>query len=71
MRHQEGTPSARIVITHAGQVISVRLEHSSGVASLDEEAVALVKRAQPLPALPGDMTQATIELVVPLRFQLR
>jgi protein TonB len=38
---------------------------------LDAEALALVQRAQPLPPLPPEMEQATIELVVPLRFQLR
>jgi protein TonB len=71
MRRQEGTPMARITMTRAGVVLAVRLEQSSGHALLDAEALALVQRAQPLPPLPPEMEQATIELVVPLRFQLR
>ena len=38
-----------------------------------EQALALdlIQRAQPLPALPDDMPQQQIELVVPLRYELR
>jgi outer membrane biosynthesis protein TonB len=34
---------------------------------LDHETLQLIQRAQPLPELPQDL----IELVVPLRFELR
>lgn len=72
MRHQEGVPMARIVMNRAGAVLSVRLERSSGVASLDAEALALVERAQPLPAPPpGHAGQGVIDIVVPLQFRLR
>jgi protein TonB len=71
MRREEGTAAARIVIGRAGNVVSARLEQSSGSAALDSEALALIERAQPLPALPDDYAANTMELVVPLRFQLR
>ena len=70
MRRQEGTPTLRFTVNRAGQVLAFRLEHGSGHDILDKEAMALLERAQPLPPLPGEMTQETIELVVPLRFQL-
>ncbi len=71
MRHHEGTPVVRFVMTRTGRVLSFRLEQGSGHELLDQEAVALIERAQPLPPLPEELPQATIELVLPLRFQLR
>lgn len=70
-RRQEGTPQVRIVIDRSGRVRSVRLERSSGHPLLDAEALAMVERAQPLPPLPDDVTAPTLEIVVPLRFNLR
>jgi protein TonB len=71
MRHQEGTPTVRFVMTRAGKVLSYRLENGCGHELLDREAKALIERAQPLPPLPDEIPQATIELVLPVRFQLR
>jgi protein TonB len=70
-RRQEGTPLVRIVIDRAGRVLSVRLEQGSGHKLLDDEAQAMVERAQPLPPLPDDVTSSTIEVVVPLNFRVR
>jgi protein TonB len=69
-RRQQGVPYIRFVIDREGNVLSVRLERSSGVAVLDREAVALPKRAQPLPKPPADRPGATIELVAPVEFLL-
>jgi TonB family protein len=68
---QQGVPYIRFVIDWEGNVLSVRLERSSGVAVLDREAVALPKRAQPLPKPPEDRPGDTIELVAPVEFLLR
>jgi protein TonB len=54
-----------------GKLLSARIEHSSGVRSLDQEALALPKRAQPLPKPPEDVKGDSIELVVPVEFFLR
>jgi len=70
-RRQQGVPYIRFVIDREGMVLSVRLERSSGVAHLDREAVALPKRAQPLPKPPDDRPGDTIELVAPVEFLLR
>jgi protein TonB len=71
MRHQEGTPLLRFTMTRDGRVLSYGLANSSGHEALDREALDLMQRAQPLPPLPPEVPQATIQLVVPLRFQLR
>jgi periplasmic protein TonB len=70
MSHHEGVPVVRFTMTRLGRVLSYRLENSSGHESLDREALALIERAQPLPPLPDEVPNATIELVLPLRFQL-
>ena len=39
----------------------------SGYTALDDEAMALVMRAQSMPALPQSMTEAGMSLTVPIR----
>ncbi|WP_404477696.1 TonB family protein [Novosphingobium sp. BL-52-GroH] len=70
-RKQQGVPYIRFVIDREGRVLNSRLERSSSVASLDAEAVALPKRAQPLPRPPESVEGETIELVLPVEFFVR
>lgn len=70
-QRQQGVPWIRFVMDRDGKVLSVRLERSSGIRSLDDEAVSLPKRAAPLPRPPDDVKGDTIELVVPVEFFLR
>ncbi|MFE8585892.1 TonB family protein [Sphingomonas sp. NCPPB 2930] len=70
-RHEQGVPYIRFVMDRTGKVLSSRLERSSGIRSLDSEAMDLPKRAQPLPKPPEDIIGDTIELVVPVAFFLR
>ena len=69
-QRQEGTPRIRFLISRGGRVLSVRLELSSGVPSLDKEALALPIRVQPLPPPPRSVPGETIDLVVPVEFLL-
>jgi len=69
-RRQQGVPYIRFVIDRDGEVLSSRLERSSGFPDLDREAVALAKRASPLPKPPYEKRGETIELVVPVEFFL-
>jgi len=71
VRHQEGVAMLRFTLDRSGKLLAFRLEHSSGHAALDEEVLEMIQRAAPLPPFPPEMTQSTIELVVPLRFSLR
>lgn len=68
---QQGTPWIRFTMNREGKVLSVRLERSSGARALDEEALALPKRAQPLPKPPEDVAGDLLELVVPVEFFLQ
>jgi periplasmic protein TonB len=70
-RRQQGVPYIRFVMNREGKVLSVRLERSSGFRQLDEEALALPKRAAPLPKPSDDKPGETLELVVPVEFFLR
>lgn len=70
-RRQQGVPYIRFVMDRDGKVLSVRLERSSGFRSLDDEALALPRRASPLPEPPEDMMGDTLELVVPVEFFMR
>ncbi|WP_434405905.1 energy transducer TonB family protein [Sphingobium sp. DN12] len=70
-RRQQGVPYIRFVMNRDGKVLSVRLERSSGHSPLDDEAVSLPKRAQPLPKPPEEVKGETIELVVPVEFFMR
>lgn len=67
-RRQQGIPWIRFVMDREGKVLSVTLERSSGFRALDEEAVRLPKRAEPLPKPPEEVEGQTIELVVPVEF---
>lgn len=69
-RH-EGVTYVRFVMDRRGMVLSARIERPSGHASLDQEGLELLQRAQPLPALPPDQPGDTLELIVPVQFFLR
>jgi protein TonB len=70
-RREQGIPYVRILMNREGKVLSVRLERSSGFPELDREAVALPKRASPLPKPPDDKPGDPLELVVPVEFFVR
>lgn len=70
-QRQQGVPYIRFVMNRDGRVLSSRLEHSSGVAALDHEAVSLPRRAQPLPKPPDDLPGQALELVGPVEFFIK
>ena len=68
---EEGVAAVTFSMDRAGRVLAVRLARSSGSAALDAEAMALVRRAEPLPAPPPELPGQTITLTVPIRFSLQ
>ena len=66
-----GLATVTVTISRSGQVLSSRLSGSSGVPALDAAAMATVRRAQPLPAFPPEMTMASQSFAVPIRFNTR
>ncbi|MDG5493918.1 energy transducer TonB [Niveispirillum sp. BGYR6] len=67
---QEGTVLLRFVLDRRGRLLDWRIEGSSGVAALDEEVAALVRRVAPFPPFPDDMARDRLELTVPIDFSL-
>ncbi len=63
-----GTSSVAFTIDRSGRVLSARLIRSSGSAILDQEAVALARRASPVPPPPPNIGGGAITLTVPVRF---
>ncbi|MBO1324661.1 TonB family protein [Acetobacter sp. TBRC 12305] len=68
--HQEGAPTVTFSMDRRGHVLWVRLKGGSGHALLDQEAVSLPSRADPLPAPPDDVKGDPIILSVPVEFYL-
>src|SRR2546430_980054 len=50
-----------------------RLEETlaSGASALDDEALALLRRAQPFPPPPPELSGQRVDLTVPIRFNLK
>ena len=59
------------IIDHDGKVQESHLVQSSGAAELDQEALAMLTRAQPMPRPPDRVTSSQLSFVVPIRFNIR
>jgi protein TonB len=68
---EQGTAMLNFTIGRGGQVLSSRLVGSSGHPALDAETLATIRRAQPLPPFPPELTQASLNFTVPMQFSLR
>jgi protein TonB len=68
---QQGTARLSFSLGRGGQVLASRIAGSSGHAALDGETLAMVRRAQPFPAFPPDMKQASMSFNVPVQFSIR
>ncbi|MGH6771528.1 MAG: TonB family protein [Xanthobacteraceae bacterium] len=64
----QGVASVSFTIDGGGRVTSVRLARGSGIASIDREVQAMVRRASPFPAPPDGRGRS---FTVPVRFNLR
>lgn len=70
-REEQGAAAVAFTMDRSGHVLSAKLVRSSGSPSLDEEAVAMVRRADPLPPMPSELPGSTLTLTVPVTFSLR
>ncbi len=71
LRNEQGVVMLRFVVARDGSVSVFDIEESSGYKRLDKEALGMIERAQPLPAMPSDMVGTELSLVVPVNFELR
>jgi protein TonB len=70
-RNEEGVVLLSFSVDRTGHVLAHGIVRSSGFADLDNEVMAMIMRAEPLPAFPASMPQPRLDLTVPIRFSLR
>jgi periplasmic protein TonB len=71
-RREQGIAQVSFTLDRQGRVIESRVVRSSGAADLDEEALAMLHRAQPFPPWPPhDFPGERVNLTVPIRFTLK
>jgi protein TonB len=67
--HREsGVVQVSFTIDREGRLLSSNVKKSSGHGLLDEEAIAILKRAQPFPPVPAEVPGQTISMTIPIRF---
>jgi len=69
-QRQEAVVYVRIKINRDGTLVDYKLERPSPYEALNQEGLALITRAQPLPP-PQELIGETLEFVVPIQFSLR
>jgi protein TonB len=69
-RGQEDVVSVRIRVARSGEVLSEQIADSRGYDALDDEALALIARADPLPPPPPEIGEHDLEFVVPIDFRI-
>jgi periplasmic protein TonB len=70
-RNEQGVVLLSFSLDRDGHVLAHSIARSSGYADLDNEVMAMIMRAQPLPPFPASMPQPQVDLTVPIRFSLR
>jgi periplasmic protein TonB len=70
-RGEQGVVMLAFTVDRSGHVLSREIVRSSGYRELDNEVMSMIDRAQPLPSFPASMSQAKLDLTVPIRFSLQ
>jgi periplasmic protein TonB len=70
-RSEQGVVLLSFSLDRTGHVLAHSIAQSSGYTDLDNEVMAMIMRAEPLPPFPASMTEPRIDLTVPIRFSLR
>jgi protein TonB len=66
-----GVSTVRFTIGASGNVVSVLLARGSGSGTLDQAALAMVRRASPFPSIPPSLGRGSMTFAAPVRFNLR
>lgn len=69
-QQQQGVVQVRYAVDRQGRVLRVALLQGSGHALLDQEALAAVQRASPLPPPPPDVPGDPVEVTTPVAFAI-
>ncbi|HEY8566155.1 MAG TPA: TonB family protein [Beijerinckiaceae bacterium] len=67
----QGRTSVTFSLDASGRVTSVALAGSSGHPILDQETLAMVRRASPFPRIPPEAGRASASFTAPIRYDMR
>jgi TonB family protein len=67
----EGKTIVDIQIDPSGKILSEKIQTSSGYEELDNEAIEMIKKSNPLPAPPIEISKKQIIISVPISFKLQ
>ena len=70
-RGQQGTATARFTVDRNGRVVTATLVRGTGSPALDEEALAMLARSQPMPRPPSSVGGSEFSFSVPIQFSIR
>lgn len=70
-RGERGKALVNFTLTRDGRVRGARLTKSTGFASLDQEAMAWIRRAQPMPPFPAEIRASSMNFTAPLSWERR
>jgi protein TonB len=70
-RGSQGSVLVEFTIDRSGKVVASRVLRHSGSSFLDEEAIAVLRRASPLPSPPAEITGELFPLTLPIQFRIK
>jgi protein TonB len=70
VRRIEGIVKVEFTIDREGRLLNLHVAQSSGSSTLDAEALATLRRADPLPAPPAKAAETVFYLVLPIQFRI-
>jgi len=70
-RGEHGIAKVAFTIDHEGRLLRSNIVQSSGSTTLDQETLAMLARAQPMPRPPDQLSAAELTFVVPVLFNIR
>jgi protein TonB len=65
------TVKVNLALNRQGQVLSVGVQESSGDALFDEAAIAMIRRSDPVPRPPADLTDDQFNYTLEVNFNVR
>jgi protein TonB len=68
---QQGLAQVAFTIDREGRVRASHILQTSGSPELDQESLAMLNRAQPMPKPPSQVQTSELSFVVPIRFNIR
>ncbi len=66
---KDGKVRVAFTIDRAGKLISSNIVSGTGVPALDKAALEIVKRTEPFPPVPPEVTEDQLKLVAPMVFK--